>query len=130
MRILFFIILYMISFTVFSQTVTGYVFDENSKEPLVGAAVYFDGTTIGAITNKEGYFKLEFEKIGTVPLVVSFIGYKNKIFPVNTAIKEYRIYLSPNNEVLNEVVLTADPFSRAQKLRAFRTQFLLSLIHI
>ena len=36
--------------------VEGYVFSEN--EPLAGANIIVEGTTIGTVTDKEGYFQL------------------------------------------------------------------------
>ena len=124
MRIILFSVLFFVSFVSFSQVVKGYVYDRNTGKPLDGASVYFDGTTIGTITNEKGYFVLEIKRKSTAPLVVSFIGYEKRILSVQNDTQEYKIYLSRSSVILNEVVLKADPFSRAQKLRAFKEQFL------
>ncbi len=53
MKKIFFICCILISILSFSQSIKGKVLDEN-KQPLVGANVYFDGTTIATITDEKG----------------------------------------------------------------------------
>lgn len=72
------------------QTIRGQVVDEGSKLPLIGVTVMIDGSTppIGAITDNEGYFRIEKVPVGRVNLKLSYIGYKEKVIPnivVNSA---------------------------------------------
>ncbi|NER12622.1 hypothetical protein GWK08_04160 [Leptobacterium flavescens] len=122
-RTAFFLLLFSV-FTSFAQTVSGYVFDNVTKEPLLGASVYFDGTTIGTITNEEGRFTLELEKKITSPLIVSYVGYNDVFLESVWDQKDIKVGMKPKAVSLKEVVLRADPFSRAQKLKAFKEQFL------
>ena len=46
------LLVFSLSFS-FSQTITGIVLDEKN-EPIIGASVYFDGTTIGTTTDIDG----------------------------------------------------------------------------
>jgi len=107
----------------FSQTIRGKVFDEKNL-PLPGANVYFDGTTIATITDENGVFALNSgSKINSI-LAISFIGYQTqytKTFDSNT---ELIIVLKESVNTLKEVVITKDRFSRADKLKLFREQFL------
>lgn len=49
--------------------------EENSSEPLVGATVRIEGTTIGSATDAKGKFRIDKVPIGSYNLIVSFIGY-------------------------------------------------------
>ena len=76
-------ILCCISFSLFSQTekgeVSGKILDKISNEPLIGAVVAIEGTTIGAVTDFDGVFKIDNLEPGTYNLVCSFVGYSNHI---------------------------------------------------
>lgn len=56
-------------------TVQGRIVDSATGEPLGGASVYCQNTTIGTVTNKEGHFSLNL-KSGGYDLIVSFTGYQ------------------------------------------------------
>ena len=58
-------------------TVSGRIIDSSTKEPLSGASVYCQNTTVGSATNKEGNFTIEL-KTGGYDLVVSFTGYQSR----------------------------------------------------
>ncbi|NAS32051.1 hypothetical protein GTQ40_13780 [Flavobacteriaceae bacterium R38] len=122
-RIIFFLFLFN-SFSLFAQTINGYVFDNVSKEPLIGASVYFDGTTIGVITDENGRFSITIEKKITTPLIISYIGFHDVLIASPWELREIKASLVPKAVTLNEVVLTADPYTRERKLQVFRRQFL------
>lgn len=107
-----------------AQVISGTVYDNFTKNPLEGASVYLDGTTIGTVTDSNGHYKLEIETVLNAPVVVSFIGYKTKAFPITdlNALKE--IYLDESPNQLDEVLIEADPWSREKKLRIFKSEFL------
>lgn len=121
-KLLFFLFLY--SSLASAQTLSGYVFDDVSKEPMIGASVYFDGSSIGVITDEEGYFSLTLKRKLTSPLVISYIGYNDVQLESPWEYDTLKIYLKPKAVQLSEIILTADPFTRQQKLRAFRREFL------
>ncbi len=54
--------------------VTGTVIDRASGETLPGASVSVEGTTIGTVTNMDGYFEFD-APAGNITLVASFVGY-------------------------------------------------------
>ena len=91
----------------FSQhTISGFIFDEATKEPLSGATITIRETTNGVITNMEGSFRIETR--GTLPLFleVSYLGYENKSVEVSNW-DSIVIYLQEKNAILNEVVVTS-----------------------
>jgi len=64
-------------FAVAQQNISGTVFDKQTGESLIGAAVIEKGTKNGTTTNQYGYFFLKPENSdSTVNLEVSFMGYK------------------------------------------------------
>lgn len=107
----------------FAQVVKGKVFDEN-KQPLPGANIYFDGTTIATISDENGNFTLSYgSKLNSI-LAISFIGYQTQFLNNFDSDKELIITMQVATNSLNEVVIKKDRFSRKQKLQLFREQFL------
>lgn len=56
--------------------INGYVLDSATKETLIGATVYIQGTKLGAFTNKSGYFSITNIPPGEYTVGVTFLGYK------------------------------------------------------
>ncbi len=69
---LLFLVLFT-STTLFAQDLRGKVVDEKNQ-PLVGATVLWEGTTIGTMTDAEGAFRLHRVK-GHTNLAASYVGY-------------------------------------------------------
>lgn len=116
-----FFIFFLTTFT-YSQVIKGKVVD-NKNQPLPGANIYFDGTTIATIADGNGEFSLSYtSKLNSV-LAVSFIGYQTQfIKDIDTNIN-LKIVLLESVNSLNEVVIKKDRFSRKEKLKLFREQF-------
>ena len=107
-----------------AQVINGVVCDENTKQPVANVHVYFDGTSINTITNASGRFELRTTSEFNTRLVLHHLLYETAIFnnpfarlPDTLFIKE-RIYELP------EITVSADLFTREQKMKAFREQFL------
>ncbi len=120
--ILFFSTLFLYS----QKDIQGVIYDQVTKEPLVGVVVYLDGTTNGTITNEKGKFYIKFDQIANNTLIISYLGYQTKLLDSQMILnKEYEhILLQPQVEELEAVVLQKDPLSRSRKLRYFRKYFL------
>ena len=89
------------AFSIQAQTVSGEVIDETG-EAVIGANVILEGTTIGAVTDLDGKFEID-AKPGDV-LIVSYLGYKNRVITVGTD-KLININLEADAESLDEVVV-------------------------
>lgn len=96
-----------------TQTIRGRVIDKQSETPLPGVNVITLGEPVlGAITDENGYYKLENVPVGRTSFVFSFIGYQ----PVSlqnvelTSAKELvlNVAMLESTEQLEEVVVTAD----------------------
>ena len=106
------IILLSIPFISFSQNkVSGFVYDKNTGETLVGANIY--GTRVGTGTNGYGYFSI-FTK--EKKLQISYVGYKTKTIGITTD-TIVKIYLV-STEQLNEVIVT-DNVEKRGELNSF-----------
>lgn len=81
-------------------TVHGTVVDD-AGEPLIGANVIPQGTTLGAATDFDGKFKIEVAPNAT--LVVSYVGYTPVNVPVNGR-TDIRVQLKESSINLDEVV--------------------------
>ncbi len=94
-----------------TKKIIGYVYDANSRLPLVGANIVIDGTGLGTTTNEFGYFQFENLLLGTYSLTASFIGYKSKtINDINTKAVlpiEVNFYLDIKQHQLDEIIITS-----------------------
>ena len=103
-----FLIFLLLPFLSFSQIeVKGLVTEEINgiETPIVGANVYWSGTTIGAISNEKGEFVIPFTAKNKF-LVFSYIGYQEKIITVTKA-GIVNVNLIESND-LDTVVVTAE----------------------
>ena len=99
--ILFFLLIS--SFSIFAaDKVKGYVFDE-TKEPVIGANVYWEKSKKGTVTNLDGYFEIDLPK-DNEPLMISYTGYSTQSIHLDDNNEEINIILKEDLE-LQEVVI-------------------------
>jgi len=115
-------VLILLSQTISGQTfsINGLVLSKDSGQPLAGVTVIDKQSKSASITNTEGNFKLSVRD-GSV-LVFSFVGYRSQeinITPSNTSIK---VYLEREDDILNEVVITALGISKEKKSLGYSVQ--------
>ena len=104
MRLFVSIALSMGSLSVFAQTqVTGHVYD-NAGEPLIGASVMIQGTTVGAITDIDGAYSISVRSSDI--LVAEYLGFMPSTETVGTR-KVIDFRLSEDQNVLDDVVVIA-----------------------
>jgi hypothetical protein len=98
-------------------TLTGIIKDAKTGEPLPFVNVVVKYTTQGTATNVDGYFTLLKVPSDTSGLEISYIGYKTKQYFLSpkTPLSNLTLELESQNEVLDEVTVTAD---RQELLRA------------
>lgn len=107
----------------FSQYIKGTVVDASSQ-PLPGANVYYEGTTLSTLTSDKGEFILVFEPKLKRPIVVSYIGYSTVYVEGFTTEEPLQITLTVEVNSLREVVVKKDRFSRKEKMAVFKEHFL------
>lgn len=86
-----------------AQDLRGMVRDADNQ-PLVGASVYWAGTTIGASTDAQGAFLLHRVK-GYDRLVASYLGYVNDTIRVESAAERLDFVLRAEGVALEDVVV-------------------------
>lgn len=120
-----FVFLFSISTCQFAQEVSGVIIDNKTKQPIEGASVYFDNTTIGTISNRNGEFTLSYNASINTPLVISFLGYEKQQIKDYKTKEKLNIHLIEEINSLNEVLLYAkDKVPRADKLQLFKNFFI------
>jgi hypothetical protein len=84
-RHVFIFLLLLSSFIAAAQfTVSGRIIDSATKEPLSGASVFCQNTTVGTATNKQGEFSLQL-KSGGYELIISYSGFQTKQLLISNA---------------------------------------------
>ena len=91
--------------------INGIVRDASTSEPLIGANILLEGTTIGAATNVDGYYAITNVPPGTYSLKASMVGYAPQIITnvrVNIDLTtEINISLKSSTFETEEVVVVA-----------------------
>ncbi len=92
-----------------AREVKGKVIDKKTGEPVFGATVMLEGTSIGMVTGAEGEFSLKLPTKGKHVVLVSFLGYKKQRIPyvdgkVTSALRI--VQLETDDVAIEEVVIT------------------------
>ncbi|BDD05254.1 TonB-dependent receptor [Aureibacter tunicatorum] len=91
-------------------SLSGILSDQANGEPLIGATVYFDSTTIGATTDVNGKFKI-FAPKGKYKLIVNYIGYESFEQEVSlTGNQTLNVAMKSDIKKLKAVVVTDEGF--------------------
>ena len=85
------------------QKISGAITDATTGEPIIGASVLIEGTTIGVITDSDGKFSLDISKSDAV-IVISFLGYNTEHITLNGK-SVLDIKLIPDITKLDEIVV-------------------------
>ncbi|MCA1761948.1 MAG: SusC/RagA family TonB-linked outer membrane protein [Cryomorphaceae bacterium] len=99
----------VLCFPAFGQNaVSGIVKDAETGEALPGVSVVLKGTTKGKSTDIEGRYQLDLtdQEMREGTIQSSYLGYKKQSIPIEGR-TEINIELESNQELLNEVVVTA-----------------------
>jgi len=120
---------YLTAFCATAQSVKGIVKDVSTGELMPFCNVFINNTTIGTITDENGYFEISGRELpGTFNLVVSFVGYQTENQEISIGEGETEIVdftLTPLESVLSEVELKSrrdKPWER--NLKRFEKVFL------
>jgi len=98
--------------TVKYRAFTGKVIDNETKEPVVFASIYLEGSNVGTVTNSDGEFLLKIPLATKgVKICISHLSYKNLFIDTEQMDKEKNlIYLEPVKIPIQEVTIrSTDP---------------------
>ena len=96
-------LLLAVSFNSMAQSVKGFVQSASDNEPLIGASVYWLGTTVGVSCDLKGEYSIHRVK-GYDTLVASFVGFKNDTIKVDSSVEKLDFKLKPDTEIEEVVV--------------------------
>ena len=82
----------------------GVITDSISHEPLMYISVFYEGKGVGGISNANGEYQVETRK-GWNELTFSAVGYITKKVKIPAGAKELNVVLSPDDVMLDEVVI-------------------------
>ncbi len=103
-----------------TSTVTGVVISEEDGEPVVGASVLVEGTTIGTVSDMDGNFTINNVPASGTKLMVSYIGMRTAEVAITPG--KMTIILQSDSKALDEVVVTAQGLTRKEKSLGYSTQ--------
>ncbi|MBK8700357.1 MAG: SusC/RagA family TonB-linked outer membrane protein [Saprospiraceae bacterium] len=111
LSLILFVLLCSITVGLAQKTVTGSVKDPNG-EPLIGANVLVQGTSIGTVTDIDGMFSIQVPG-GRNALLITYIGFADKVVDV-TDLTSVDVNMA-EGQLLDEVVVTALGIKRDKK---------------
>ena len=86
-------------------TVTGKVVAESDGQPVAGAYVLVNGTTIGTITDAEGKFGIKAVPADAKEIIVTFLGFSTASAPVQA--EPLHIVMKEDSHFLEETIVVA-----------------------
>lgn len=99
-----------------NNSLSGKVLDADTRQPLIGATVFFPDLKVGGVTGPDGAYQVKFLPKGTLLVEVRYIGYKTFTESVNVqGDGKLDFVLSPTAVEQGEVVVTG--LSRATEIR-------------
>ncbi len=105
-------------------SVRGFVYEQESGEPVLFTNVYFEKTSIGAPTDANGYFAITRIPPGNYTLMVTYVGFDTLKMPVTIRAEELitkKLYLNKSTVQLDEISISA---ARQDKVRETQTSII------
>ena len=123
---------FIFSASLFSQiTISGFVLDAKTNEPLEGVNVYLSETTKGSQTDKDGRFSFIMDRLDQFRLVASSIGYYSKNIKLDIQPGDkvnHTFELKEKEIVLDEILVTASNSEWKSKYSDFKKFFIGNLV--
>ena len=95
-----------------NYTISGYIKEEESLEPIPGAVIYLPEKGTGVVSNSYGFYSITLPE-GRHPLLVSFVGMQSHVDTLSlTSNISYDVTLISVSDVLDEVVVEAEAIRR------------------
>ncbi len=106
-------------------SITGKVLNDVSGEPLAGASVYINNSTIGSITGPDGFYILSNIMPGTYDIIVSFVSFDPIVHRVSVGNKDLKFSFRMNEKVtqMRNILVMSDELRR-KRIERFRELFL------
>ncbi len=107
------LLLFLLPFNSYAQTagIRGFVYEEESGEPVIFTNVYLFRTSYGASTDVNGYFVINRIPPGSYELMVTYLGYDTLRMPITLKdgdLISKKLYLKKASYMLEGVSITAE----------------------
>ena len=102
----------LLSTQIVAQTITGKIIDQQTAEPIIGASVVLQNTTVGTVTDSQGKFSLQ-NTDNVEAIEITSIGYETITKPVSEV--SGLIYLKQSLKTLNQIVVSANRDAQERK---------------
>ena len=108
MRVILFALLTLTNLLLIAQDggVKGFVFDQESGEPIIFTNVYLEGTTIGSNTDINGFYAITKVPEGKYTLVCSYLGYdtvKTSVQIGQSGIQTHNLFMKESTIMMSTV---------------------------
>ncbi len=116
------------TFAAYAQHIDGHISEQNADgqtRAIIGANVYWLGTSVGTSTNQTGYFKIERPK-GANKLVISFVGYKTDTLTVPSSQTHVMHTLTSSVDIEGVVVAGRASGTHLDRVSPMQTQIITS----
>jgi hypothetical protein len=111
MRSLLFTLAFWFALATHAQSfIKGRVVNASTNTPIAGCSIFISGTSIGAVSNSEGYFELNNVASGKQELVVSSVGFETVVYPFSEAELPLNLKVQMNIKVQQLSNVTVEPF--------------------
>ncbi len=106
-KVLAYIYFLLLSILSYSQnlTLSGFIYDSQSKERLINATIYNIDAHSGCNSNEQGYYSLTVQK-GLTILKVSYIGYSPDTFKIQIHTDTFIIFHLHPSDTIREITVT------------------------
>jgi len=92
-------------------TIRGFVYEQETGEPVIFVNVYFKGTTYGSATDVNGFYAISKVPVGDYTLLVTYLGYDTLSMPVTIEeddIISKNLFLKSSSVKLDVVKVSAE----------------------
>lgn len=93
--------------------IAGRILDASTNEPLIGATISVKGTTIGTVTDIDGYFSINNLPPGKYSIVVGFVGHRK--FTTTDVIVKIDLTTQVNAKLQQEAIQSDDVVVTAER---------------
>jgi len=109
-----FVLIFTCQISAHAITISGFVFDKISKEPIVGANIYNPQTLKGTNSNQFGFYSFTVKEATELNLKISFVGYKNIELFLNLKTDSTIDVLMEPGKLIDEVNIIGEKYDRTQ----------------
>lgn len=94
-----------------AEILSGTITDAFTREPLIGVTILNTDNGTGAVTDDNGYYELDVQSL-PAHIRFSYVGYQTEDKTLKAIPSRYNLVLQADNEILDEVVVSAGRFEQ------------------